>query len=229
MKICVLGDSIAKGVVYDEVKKRYVFLKNSCINMIQQNSGIEINNCSSFGCTVTKGENMLEKIEGELGEYDYTFVELGGNDCDYNWAKVAEDPYKKHDCNTPLEVFREKYAEIIEKIMHAGSKPVLVTLPPIDSARFFDWISKGLNKDNILKFLGDVDHISRWQSMFNDAVKQLSKYYNLPLYDIRSIFFDNKKKIADYLCKDGMHPNEEGHKLIYRAIANRTSLVPMTV
>jgi len=229
MKVCVLGDSIAKGVVYDETRKRYVFLKNSCVQLIQQNSGIEINNCSCFGCTVTKGESLLEKIEDELGEYDYTFVELGGNDCDFNWAKVAEDPYQKHDCNTPLDVFKEKYAEIIERIKKAGSKPVLVTLPPIDSERFFNWISKGLNKDNILKFLGDIEQISRWQAMFNDAVKQIAEHYRLPLYDIRSGFFESKCKMTDYLCQDGIHPNEEGHKLIYKTIAKRTSLVPMNV
>jgi lysophospholipase L1-like esterase len=229
MKICVLGDSITKGVIYDEERKRYIFLKDSFINMIQQNSGIEINNCSSFGCTVTKGTNMLDKIEGELKDYDYTFLEFGGNDCDYDWAKVAEEPDKYHDCNTPPEVFKEKYENIIKRVEAAGSKPVLVTLPPIDSVRFFNWVSKGLNKENILKFLGDVEHIARWQSMFNDTVNQLSKLYNLPIFDIRSIFFDGKKKITDYLCEDGMHPNEEGHKLIYRAIAKRTSLVPMTV
>lgn len=228
MKICVLGDSIAKGIIYDESRKRYTFLKESFINMIKNNSDIEINNCSSFGCTVSKGEKMLDKIESELKDYDYTFLELGGNDCDYDWAAVADAPDINHDCNTPIEIFKEKYKKIIERVSSAGSHPVLVTLPPIDSVRFFNWVSKGLNKENILKFLGDVEHIARWQSMYNEAVHQLSKLYKLPIYDIRSIFF-NQKKITDYLCKDGMHPNKEGHKLIYTAIAKKTDLVPMTV
>ncbi|HAN21323.1 MAG TPA: SGNH/GDSL hydrolase family protein [Clostridiales bacterium] len=229
MKVCVFGDSIVKGVIYDSKKQRYSMLKDNFINMIQQHSNIEIESIACFGCTITKGMNLLEKVENELKNYDYTFLEFGGNDCDFNWAAVAENPDINHDCNTPIEDFKEKYIYMIKKIQAAGSRPVLVTLPPIDSKRFFNWVSKGLDKEKILGFLGDVEHIGRWQSMYSDAVKQISKLFNLPLFDIRSIFFNQKNSITDYLCEDGIHPNKEGHKLIYRAIAERTSLVPMMV
>lgn len=228
MKVCVFGDSIVKGVIYDSEKHRYSILKDSFINMIQRQSNIEIDSIACFGCTVSKGMNLLNKVENKIKDYDYTFIEFGGNDCDYNWATVAENPNINHDCNTPIEIFTEKYKKMIEKIKAAGGRPVLVTLPPIDSKRFFDWVSKGLDKNNILKFLGDVEHIGRWQSMFNEAVKQLSKIFDLPLLDIRSIFL-NQNNITDYLCEDGIHPNKEGHKLIYKAIAKYTKLVPMTI
>jgi len=228
MKVCVFGDSIVKGVIYDNEKQRYSLLKESFINMIQQRTDIEINNIACFGCTITKGINLLDKIESELKDYEYTFLEFGGNDCDYNWASVAENPDVEHDCNTPLEVFKEKYKSMIDRIKATGSHPVLVTLPPIDSKRFFDWVSKGLDKENILKFLGDVEHIGRWQSLYNDAVKQLSKLYDLPILDIRSIFL-KQNDFKDYICKDGIHPNEEGHKLIYTAIAESTDFVPLPV
>lgn len=228
MKVCVFGDSISKGVVYDTVKSRYILLKESFINMIQQRTTIEINNVSCFGCTVTKGITLLDKVEHELKEYDYTFLEYGGNDCDYNWAAIAENPNIPHDCNTPLAVFEDQYKHMIERVKANGSNPVLVTLPPIDSKRFFDWVSKGLNKENILKFLGDVEHIGRWQGMYNETVKKLSKLYNLPILDIRSIFF-NQKTITDFICEDGIHPNQKGHQLIYKAISEYTKLVPLPV
>lgn len=226
MKVCVFGDSICKGVIYDNEKSRYTLFKESFINMIQQKTDIEINNVSCFGCTVSKGIGLLDKVESELKDYEYTFIEYGGNDCDYNWAAVAENPDIPHDCNTPLAVFKEKYEHMIERIKATGSHPILVTLPPIDSKRFFDWVSKGLNKANILKFLGDVEHIGRWQSLYNNTVEQLSKIYNLPILDIRSIFF-HQKNFRDYICEDGIHPNEEGHKLIYKAISEYTKLVPL--
>ncbi|PKM63005.1 MAG: SGNH/GDSL hydrolase family protein [Firmicutes bacterium HGW-Firmicutes-21] len=228
MKVCVFGDSIAKGVIYDEEKKRYAILKDSIVNMVQERTDIEINNYACFGCTVTKGFNLLEKVEGELKDCEYTFIEFGGNDCDFKWSEVAQNPDINHDCNTPLEVFKEKYKKMIERVWAAGSRPVLITLPPIDSKRFFNWVSKGLNKDNILKFLGDVEHIGRWQSAFNDAVHQLSGLFGLPVLDIRSIFF-KQNNFTDYLCEDGIHPNKEGHKLMYTAIAERTNLIPLPV
>ena len=33
--ICVWGDSIAKGVVFDENRRRYVILKDHCLRMLQ--------------------------------------------------------------------------------------------------------------------------------------------------------------------------------------------------
>jgi len=226
MKVSVFGDSIAKGIIYDNEKRRYTYLKESFINMIQQNSTIEIDNFSCFGGTVTKGDIMLHKVEDQLAEYEYTFLEYGGNDCDYNWAKVAENPDLDHECNTPINLFKDKYRTLIDRIKATGSKPILVTLPPIDSIRFFNWVSKGLNKKNILKFLGDVEHIARWQAMFNDAVKHLSDIYKLPLLDIRTTFF-KQKRITDFLCEDGIHPNKDGHKLIYNVIATKANLAPI--
>ncbi|OLA61120.1 MAG: hypothetical protein BHW37_01125 [Firmicutes bacterium CAG:272_52_7] len=35
----------------------------------------------------------------------------------------------------------------------------------------------------------------------------------IPMIDIRSAFLV-KRDYSDYLCEDGIHPNERGHKLI---------------
>ena len=39
------------------------------------------------------------------------------------------------------------YEHIIEKTILAGSRPILLTLPPLDGKRFFRWVSRDLNKD----------------------------------------------------------------------------------
>ena len=228
VKVCVFGDSIAKGVIYDSEKGRYTHLKESTVGLVSRHSNIDINNFACFGCTVTKGYGILQRVEAEIKDCEYTLIEFGGNDCDFNWAEVAEAPDKEHACNTPIELFTDIYKNMIDRIKALGSKPVLLTLPPIDSVRFFNWVSKGLCKENILKFLVDVEHIARWQSMFNDAVHHISKLYELPVLDIRSIFF-KQESIKDYLCEDGIHPNKEGHRLIYTAIAERAGLLPLPV
>lgn len=50
-KLYVFGDSIAKGVIYDEEKGRYVYTPNSFLKLFEAKTGITIKNDSKFGCT----------------------------------------------------------------------------------------------------------------------------------------------------------------------------------
>ncbi len=218
--ICILGDSVAKGVVFDGVKNKYRLLKDSFAQIISRQHNIPILNLSKFGCTISAGGEILKKHEDELGRYDYTILEFGGNDCDYNWAEVAKHPSKQHFCNTPVPDFMEKYKELISRVKQNGGRPVLLNLPPIDPKRYFQWISKGLNGKNIMDFLGEVDKIYQWQEMYSKVVEELANKEQIPLIDIRSCFLKNEN-YSDYLCEDGIHPNEKGHLLISKAIREK--------
>lgn len=228
MKIGIFGDSIARGIILDEKEKRYKLLSESAVNFVKRKTKIDIENFSSYGCTVNKSATLLERVKDEISEFDYTLIALGGNDCDYNWAEVSQNPDIPHLPKTPLKIFKSVYTTMIEKITSLGSTPILVSLPPIDSGLFFDWVSKGLSKANILSFLGSVDHIAQWQASYNEVVRQLASNYKLTLLDIREKFF-SFDGITKFLCSDGIHPNEAGHKLIYESIAERTGLLPLPI
>lgn len=218
--VCIFGDSVAKGVVFDAVKNKYRLLKESFANIVERQQNISILNFARFGCTISMGSEILKRHESELNHFDYTILEFGGNDCDYNWAEVAEDPLGQHFCNTPIPQFREKYMELIGLVVRNGGKPVLLNLPPIDPKRYFNWVSRGLNKKNILAFLGEVDAIYKWQEMYSTTVEELAAKERIPMIDIRSGFM-SKKNFSNYLCADGIHPNEKGHLLISRAIREK--------
>ena len=211
--VCIFGDSVARGVVFDAVKNKYSLLKESFANIVERQQNIAIRNYSRFGCTISMGSEILKRHETELGKFNYTILEFGGNDCDYNWAEVSENPYRQHLCNTPIALFCGKYKELIDHVIKHGGKPVLLNLPPIDPKRYFKWISKGLNGQNILTFLGEVDFIYKWQEMYSAAIEKLAVEEKIPIIDIRSGFL-NKEDYSDYLCADGIHPNEKGHLLI---------------
>lgn len=211
--VCIFGDSVAKGVIFDTVKNKYRLLKESFVNIVERQQNIAIFNFARFGCTISMGSKILKRHEGELNRFDYTILEFGGNDCDYNWSEIAEDPFRQHLCNTPIPQFREKYKDLIDRVLQNGGRPVLLNLPPIDAKRYFSWISRGLNRQNILAFLGEVEFIYKWQEMYSKAVEELAAEQNIPLIDIRSEFL-NKKNFGSYLCEDGIHPNERGHLLI---------------
>ena len=215
--ICIFGDSVAKGVVLDQVQKKYTFLKDSFVRLISVKRGVQISNYSKFGCTVTKGLEMVRRHASELPKYDFIALEFGGNDCDYDWAQVASAPLAEHACKTPVEAFEQSYCEMVHFVSEHGGRPVMLTLPPIDSQRYFNWISRSLDGGNILTFLGDVDHIYRWQEMYNRIVLRLAHMLGVPLIDIRSAFLQGGD-YRDYLCEDGIHPNSRGHLLITDAI-----------
>jgi lysophospholipase L1-like esterase len=218
--VCIFGDSVAKGVVFDAVKNKYSLLKESFANIVERQQHISILNFARFGCTVSMGSEILKRHESELNRFDYTILEFGGNDCDYNWAEIAENPFGQHLCNTPIPQFREKYAELIGRVLQNGGRPVLLNLPPIDPKRYFRWISKGLNGKNILAFLGEVEFIYKWQEMYSAAVEELAAEKKIPLIDIRSGFL-RKKNFSYYLCADGIHPNDKGHLLISKTIREK--------
>lgn len=217
--ICVFGDSIIRGVIFDAIRGRYIFLKNSFANLFGKNTGIRVDNYAKFGCTITVGDKIIDKHGANLSCYKYTALEFGGNDCDFNWKAVSERPDDEHIPNTPIEEFEALYSKVIDKVAQSGSKPVLFSLPPLHAQKYFDFLSKGLNKENILRWLGDVEHIYRWHEMYNLVVVKLAAMKNAPLIDIRRAFLESKN-YERLLCDDGIHPNENGHALISDVLKN---------
>lgn len=217
--VCIFGDSVSKGVVFDSTRKKYMLLKDSFVGMVQNAMNIPINNYSKFGCTVTKGKEVLKKHEPELKQYDYILLEFGGNDCDFDWKAISEHPELPHIPNTPVIAFEQSYSEVIENVKKTGGNPVLLSLPPIDAKRYFAWISRGRNANNILQWLGDVEYIYRWHEMYNLSVNRLARIHNVPLIDISSAFLQTGH-YQKLICEDGIHPNQDGHKLISTTIQN---------
>ena len=48
--ICAFGDSIVKGVIFDTIRGRYTYLKNSFANLFVNHTGIKVDNYAKFGC-----------------------------------------------------------------------------------------------------------------------------------------------------------------------------------
>lgn len=220
-QFCVFGDSVAKGVVYDAIREKYVLAKACCVNLFQEATGFVVRNYSRFGSTILAGRDMISKHLDELPEYSRVVLEFGSNDCDFNWAEVAESPNAVHHPKVDLGVFQQTYADVIDEVRARGGTPVLTTIVPIHSARFFGRISRGIDADNILYWLGgDMTYTYRWQEMYNLAVCELAVAKDVPLVDIRREFL-KRKNYENYLCEDGMHPNDAGHQLISETLCRR--------
>ena len=216
--IAAFGDSVLKGVIYEN--EHYRVADTSFQKICEDSFGITVENKARFGSTISRGEKIFEKNLEMIRECSgqYVILEFGGNDCDFNWKEISEDPDRKHLPMSTIENFTSTYMEIINSIQDMGKIPVLLSLPPIDSARYFRHISRGLSRENILKWMrNDKQYITNWHERYNIEIFKMAINCQVPVIDITSIFLE-KKNYSRYLCEDGIHPNEEGHKLIAKAI-----------
>ena len=216
--IVLFGDSIAKGVIFDPVKGKYAVLKNSFAQLVQARIKGQIHNAGRFGSVITKGLSTLQR-DVISKRPDIAVLEFGGNDCDFNWDEIARDPDREYSPNTTLNAYITSLKEMIGTLREQGIVPVLMTLPPLDPDKYFKWVSKDdeLSAQNILKWLGTVSRIYWWHERYNAALMQVAEEMKVRWIDIRGAFLSTHD-YREYICEDGIHPNEKGHQLIANKI-----------
>ena len=217
-KIEVFGDSILKGIQLNPRNKRYCVDNNIDIDMLSSTYSLDIVNRSKYGCTVKKGLSMLSKYLGNKPDCSVILMNYGGNDCDFDWKAISENPDANHEPNTPIKDFISIYTEMIEQIYKKGIRPVITNLPPLEPQRFFDWFFKGLNKERILTWLDGVNRIYRFHELYSHTIEEIARTTGTLLVDLRGAFL-KEARIGSLLCIDGVHPNTEGQKLITREFA----------
>lgn len=212
--VCVIGDSITGGVVYNETVGRYTHCPDSFINLLGRELGCEMRNHSKFGCTVDAALQRMERYTDDIAGCGHTLIMLGGNDSDFDWPSVAAQPEEPHDCNTPLARFTEKYGAVLERVLSLGGKPVMMNLIPVYGERYFRWFSQKCSPEALMRFLRYTTSIEHWNEMYSIAAMKLSARKGVPLIDVRSAFLGNKF-FDELFSVDGIHPSVEGHKRIF--------------
>ncbi len=240
-EVCLFGDSIARGVVLD-AQDAYKPIKECFASLAAAELGVALINKARFGCTIAKGREIIEHYlsrddvaESAYGAVEaqratetrgttaalrdgesrrFAFLEFGGNDCDFRWDQISANPHAEHVPATTPERFFSMYGELINRLRSKGIQPILMTLPPLDAERYFNWFTRmGLDRRAILEWLGDVQFIYRWHESYSSAIWEIGEAFGAPVADIRKIFLE-QRNYSRFLCKDGIHPNAEGHQLI---------------
>ena len=214
--IGVWGDSILNGVVFDEIRGTYQILADSCGNLLSKTLGLDIKNRSRFGSTIEKGRQTLEQSLARGLDCQYVLLEYGGNDCDFNWLAVSENPDLPHLPNTPLPEFKKQLQDMIELLRSNNIIPLLMSLPPINAQKYLDFlVSKGLSRENLLRFLGDCQQIYRFHESYSLEVTKMALVNKCAYVPVRESFLAAPDS-PNLLCIDGIHPNEAGHLLMER-------------
>lgn len=219
--ISLWGDSIGKGVIYDEARGRYAILKENCVNLLSKKLNCPIENHAVMGATAAQG--VMRMSDSFLREGGLAVIEFGGNDCDMPWKEISEAPEKSYRPKATIAEFTSALTQLVQRVNQGGMEAMLVTPPPLDAERYFHWVTRGLNAEAVLSWLGDVQHIYRWQERYAVAVRDVAARTGSRLLDLRDAFLD-VGAISDYFCLDGIHPNAKGHELLAAAAQNKLGL-----
>lgn len=227
-KIVIWGDSLLKGVILED--GRYSIFKDNCVARCADNLGVKIQNRARFGCTSAKGKEILKKDLREEQNISAAIIEFGGNDCDYRWEEVAADPNLDHHPNISLGEFENNMQQMIAALKERKIPVIMMSLPPIHSQRYFQWITRwGLNSENIAQYLGnDLEYIYRHQERYSLALTRLAYENSCVLIDLRDAFL--VRNFAELLCADGIHPNKKGQALmrdVFMTFAQKHILAPI--
>jgi lysophospholipase L1-like esterase len=147
-------------------------------------------------------------------------MDFGGNDCDFKWLEIAEDPKAPHPPAYSVEKFLKIYRGMIQKLKAHGILPVLTTLPPLEPRRFLNWWCRGGDEETVIRWMGgSVCNVYAHQEKYSRAVERLAQEEQVPLVDIRGEFL-KYGRLDETICMDGTHPNTKGQKLITTAFDN---------
>lgn len=220
-RFCLFGDSIGAGFYYDRSQDVYFFLENNFLKMFEKRTGIQAANYSIVGSTILDGLGRIRRSKDLISSCDYIGLEFGGNDADFPWSEIAKTPSKDFLNNVSFDKFIEVYEMILKKINEAERTPIVFSLPPIDADRYINYVSKKLNSPQIKEFLDDSSiSLYQWHDMFNQSIEKMAYENKAVLVDVRGNFLFRGDDYKKLLCYDGIHPNEEGHKLICDAMMN---------
>ena len=213
----IYGDSLLKATVPDE-EMRYHFPLPELMAQYPTDR-LEVVNRAKMGATVTKGLSLVEHDAARGIDARWALVAYGGNDSDFDWPAIAAAPEEEHLPHTVLPEFVEKLRCVVKILCDAGVQPVLMTLPPIDSVRYFNFISRRSDGQRILDWLGDVGRIYRHQEMYSDAVAALAMGEGLPLIDVRRQFLP-LRDLPRLIAADGIHLTMPGYRQLFDTLAD---------
>ncbi|MBR7064164.1 MAG: SGNH/GDSL hydrolase family protein [Treponema sp.] len=210
--IAVWGDSILKGAVTGFDDHRFEILREeNSLSLASKKLGFELINKSMYGNIISKGLRKLERdmergLSCELG-----IIESGGNDCDYDWAPVSDNPDLQHLPRNTLDDFLSAMDTMVTLLRKNKITPLLMTMPPLVLDRWYKTITEGHNEQNIRKFLhDDIFRLYSFHELYSSSIVQYAHKNNVQLVDMRHELL----KRSDYrslMCEDGIHPNQKGY------------------
>ena len=208
LKIVALGSSTTAP--RGSVKK--VYCRRLAELLLARGIPAEIVN-SGIGGSTTEHSRARFKRDVLDHDPDLVVIMLGGNDS-------AVDVWKKPPATGP-RVTKKRYAEnlhyFIKTLKARGAKVILMAPPP------FRWTPKLKRLYGKPPYdVNDPWGFSLHLSDYCRAVRAVAREEGVPLVDVFKAFLEYDRgegQSVDDLLLDGMHPNDEGHRIVAELLA----------
>ena len=210
--IAVWGDSILKGAVTGYSESRFdVLEEENSLALAQKELKFMLINKSVFGNVINKALRTLKRDMERGLRCDVGIIESGGNDCDYDWTPISENPASPHKPRNPLPDFLRMLDEAVETLRAHKITPLLMTMPPLVLDRWYKTITSGQNKQNLDRFLdGDIFRLYRAHELYSLSIEKYALGHGVQYIDMRMAMLE-AKDYRSLMCKDGIHPNASGY------------------
>lgn len=199
--IYAFGDSITYGA-WDIEKSGWVARLRQFLDDLQDKNPDYYALLYNLGIPGETTDGLVNRFENELTarkrhNHDSIFIfAFGANDVAY---LVEENRFR-----VSKEKFGENLAQVIEKTQGITKKILLInTLPVVEEKNSVPRNGKTrLNK-----------HIEE----YNQVLQELADKYDVKLIDVFSKFAEQDYKKL-FVPDDGLHPNSEGHRIMFETI-----------
>ncbi|MBP3038491.1 SGNH/GDSL hydrolase family protein [Bacillaceae bacterium Marseille-Q3522] len=215
MKIVCFGDSLTRGVSL--VKGRLRILKENYPTFLQN---FFLTNNQSDTIVINKGifndnSNLLiKRLDKDVIEEnpDIVLIEVGGNDCNFPWEKVANEPNNEHEPIVPLQTYLDNLKKIVVSLKAKNIMPIFLTLPPLDPVKYYRFISNiyGKSISHWISICGGIEH---WHSIYNENLNKIAKQLGVMSIDVRA-FLKSCENFTQFISDDGIHLNANGYKMM---------------
>src|SRR5574344_992041 len=113
--ISVYGDSILKGAVTGTPNKRFEIVEENSLAIASKKLNFTLNNYSAFGNILSKSQKkMIANFERGLTTDELVIIESGGNDSDYDWISMMNNPELPKQPRTTLADFNRIMDEMVK-------------------------------------------------------------------------------------------------------------------
>lgn len=109
-KVVIWGDSVAKGVIYDETREKYALAQAPAASIAAEKLGVEVINRSRMGATVADGERIMAQDLRRGLTADMAIIAYGRNDCDFDWHAVSQALVRCTNRRLPPHCLRRSFS-----------------------------------------------------------------------------------------------------------------------
>ncbi|MBL7058468.1 hypothetical protein ISS03_03960 [Patescibacteria group bacterium] len=195
MNICIFGDSITYGA-FDEEKGGWAIRLRLYLEKI--NPDIELHN---LGISGENSNDLLKRFNNEVKvrEPDLILIAIGINDSQY---LIEEDRH-----SVLIDEFNKNIETLINEASKFTSRIIFIGLTPVDE-----------DKTNPIPWNTNKIYNNSYIKLYDQKIRKVCEEAKLEYINIYDEFIKHKNYTE--LLPDGLHPNSQGHQLLFKVVKN---------